>query len=310
MKLLFDDDLVEGAVQLLASSKRTGIPALQIRRFHVERERCYRVLDPDERATAFARLHLSWFSEWALETMLEQIVARFPGLDRALTALAFRKARGRHDEAAELYGDPEGRWRGIVAMRSDRFIDTLALTRFLHHELAHLADMLDPAFGYSSELAETGQTSSQLRLTRERYRLLWGVSIDARLIQRGLETVADETQRRRDFDRAFAFLPSSRRVGLFGDLWHGRLAKHDQLLEIASDPRGLHGSDAPVPGASCPLCGFATFQWTLTDTLRAEAIERIRSDFHLWRDGDSICARCAEMYDAITGTTYPATVCL
>ena len=310
MRLLFEDDLVEGVVRWCAAGKRAGVPGLQIRRFHAERERCYQVLDPDERVTAFARVHLSWFSEWGFETFLSGVTKRFPLLADRLTALAFRQARGKNDEGAELYCDAEAQRRGIVSLRPERFGAELPLTRFLHHELAHLADMVDERFGYSPDLASTGQTASQLRLTRERYRVLWAVSIDGRLLQRGLETVADPTQRHTEFHRAFAFLPEARRAELLAALWSGRLATHQELLGLASDPRGLQGSHAPVPGADCPLCGFAAFQWTDAATLKPPARARIQAEFPGWRETEAICARCAEMYDAIAGIEYPKTVCL
>lgn len=310
MQLLFDDDLVEGVVQLCAAGKRSGVPPLQIRRFQAERERCYRVLDPDERATAFARVHLSWFAEWGIEKFLAATAARFPVLDGALSALAFRQACGKNEEGAELYCDAGGQRRSMVSLRPERFADEPSLTRFLHHELAHLADMVDPGFGYSPHLERTGQTASQLRLTRERYRVLWAVSIDGRLIRRGIETVADEGRRRSEFDRAFAFLPEARRGELFAALWSGRLATHSELLELASDPRGLQGSHAPVPGADCPLCGFPAFEWTGAASLKPAARERIQAEFPAWRETDAVCARCAEMYNAIAGLEYPKTVCL
>jgi hypothetical protein len=310
MKLLFDDDLIDGVTQLCANRRRADVPAPLLARFHAERERCYRTLDPDDRAAAFARLQLAWFTEWGFVERLNRIVARFVELAPALAAMAFRKARGRADEAAELYCDAEGQRRGIVALRPERFTDDSALTRFLHHELAHLADMVDPWFGYTPELGQTNQTASQLRLTRERYRLLWAISIDGRLVQRGLDTVADEVQRRQEFRRGFAFLPENRREELFDSLWNGRLARHDQLLQIAADPRGLRDQHAPIPGAACPLCGFATFEWTGTDRLRPATRNRIRADFPACRDGDTVCARCAEMYEAVTGLEYPATVVL
>jgi hypothetical protein len=310
VKLLFDEDLIEGVVQLCATGKRAGIPPLQVRRFHAERERCYQVLDPDERATAFARVQMSWFNEWGLEPLLASTAARFPVLDAALAALVFRQARGRNDEGAELYADAGGQRRGIVALRPERFADDPALTRFLHHELAHLADMVDERFGYSPDLSAAGQTASQLRLVRDRYRLLWAVSIDGRLTQRGLETIAEQAGRRAEFHRGFAFLPEPRRAELFTALWSGRLATHPALLELAADPRGLQGTTAPLPGASCPLCGFAAFQWTDASRLRPAARERIRTEFPGWRDGEAVCARCAEMYDAVTGQEYAPTVCL
>jgi hypothetical protein len=273
--MLLDDDLVEGVVQMCAAGGRTGIPPLQIRRFHAERERCYRVLDPDERATAFAHAHLSWFREWGLENLLAATVARFPVLDQALAALAFRKARGRSDEGAELYRDAEGHHRGIVALGPERFADDPALLCLLHHELAHLADMVDPVFGYSPEWDLGGLTASQQRLARERYRLLWDVTIDGRLSGRGLATVAGAEQRQGEFNRGFAFVTEPRRAELFTALWTGRMARHQALIGVAADPRGLQGTQAPLPGAACPLCGFAAFQWSDASHLRPAARERI-----------------------------------
>jgi hypothetical protein len=310
MKLLFEDDLVEGVVRLCATGRRPGAPALQVRRFHAERERCYTVPDPEARADAFARVQLGWFAEWGLESLLAKCVAQFPVLESALLALAFRQARGRNDEGAELYRDPDGSWRGIVALRPDRFERDMGLTRFLHHELAHLADMVDPRFGYSPEFGQAGMTVSQQRLVRERYRLLWAVSIDGRLAARGLASVADEAQRQQELDRGFAFLGEARRTELFGALWRGELAQHGPLVAIAADPRALRGRHAPVPGAPCPLCGFATFAWSDTKGMRGAARERMHVDFPHWGGDEPVCARCAEMYNAITGVEYPATVCL
>jgi hypothetical protein len=268
------------------------------------------VLDPDDRAAAFARVHANWFREWGLASILGSAAGRFAVLRQALTALAFRKARGRNDEEAELYRDAEGQCRGIVALRSERFSDDLVLTPLLHHELAHLADMVDERFGYSPDLAPLGQTVSQQRLTRERYRVLWDLSIDGRLTQRGLATVAGAAQRRQELDRGFAFLPEDRRLDLFAALWGGQLARHNDLLQIASDPRGLHHRHTPVPGGTCRLCGFAAFHWTDPATLRPEATKRIRSEFPGWTETESVCARCAEIYESVTGVEYPATVCL
>jgi len=67
MTLLFEDDLVEGVIFLCTLGKRAGVPALQIRRFHADRERCYATLDPEDRAATFARVQLSWFTEWGID---------------------------------------------------------------------------------------------------------------------------------------------------------------------------------------------------------------------------------------------------
>jgi len=66
MQLRYDDDFVEGAVFVCASGRGHHPPPLQVRRFHGEREKLYAILDPDERNTAFFKLHLEWFREWEL----------------------------------------------------------------------------------------------------------------------------------------------------------------------------------------------------------------------------------------------------
>src|SRR5215831_15487914 len=103
MQVNFDEDLVEGGVFLCAGGKTAGISSLQVRRFRADCERCYRVLDPDERNAAFCQVHRLWFREWGLEKRLLEPLDEFPLLAGALRLLAFRKARRRNEEAAELY---------------------------------------------------------------------------------------------------------------------------------------------------------------------------------------------------------------
>ncbi len=310
MNLLFDDDLVEAAVLRVTAEAASAIPAPQRTRFLAERERCYRVLDPDERNAAFARVHLDWFREWGLAARLEAGVSPFPQLTSALTALAFRKARHRGEEGAELHSDADGRRRGVVALRPERVTDPNALTPFLHHELAHLADLVDPDFGYTPDPGEAGISPALQRLVTERYRLLWNIRIDGGLHRRGLATVADASCRREEFERAFGFLPAAQRAELFADLWNGRRGRHAELLALAADPRGVQAGREPVPGAPCPLCGFPAFDWVEPAALSAAARARVRADFPDWQETGAICARCAEVYQALAETEYPKSVCL
>ncbi len=310
MQLLLDDDLVEAIITLGISGRMGPLPAPEVRRFHAERERCYGVADPGERGAAFARVHADWFTAWGFRERLDEPVGRFPELESRLMALVFRRSRGRQDEGAELYLDAAGRRRGVVALRPDRVASVPALTGFLHHELAHLADMVNEDFKYSPDLGRACRNPSQERVVRERYRLLWSVSVDGRLAHRGLEGLHGVDRRRSEVESAFGYLSSDRRMALFDALWEGALASHGELLELACDPRGLEGRHEPVPGAACPLCGFAAFRWSDARALRPAARERIEIEFPAWQTHEPICARCAEIYDAIVGLEYPATVCL
>jgi hypothetical protein len=299
MKLLFDEDLVEAVVFLCASGRRRGAPALQIRRFHSEREKLYSILDSDQRSNAFFDLHLEWFREWRLEEFLRNVTRDFPLLDSALASFAFRKARARTDEGAELFVNTERERNAVAAMRAERFEDDNALCRFLNHEFMHVSDMVDPAFGYSPELALTGPARANERLVRECYRLLWDVTIDGRLHRGRLPTEGSRERRWDEFNRAFAFWSEDKRRSIFDDLWLATTPHHTTLLSLASDPRDLRTAQEPLPGAPCPLCGFSTFEWASTSTRTPEIVAAIRAEFPHWTPADGACARCAEVYKAV-----------
>jgi hypothetical protein len=300
MKLLFDEDLVEAVVFLSASGRRQGAPALQIHRFHHAREKLYSILDPDERNAAFFNLQLEWFREWHIDEFLCNILSDFPLLDSALDALAFRKARGRNEEGAELFVNAEQQRNGFVAVRPERFENDDALHRFLNHELMHISDMVDPMFGYSPELALTGVAGANERLVRERYRLLWDVTIDGRLHRRSLATESTRERRWSEFVRAFGFWPEEKRLATFDPLWLATSPQHCALLALASDPRDLRAGHEPRPGAPCPLCGFSTFEWASASALTPQISEAVGAEFPHWTPADGTCARCAEVYKAVS----------
>jgi hypothetical protein len=307
MQLRYDDNFVEGAVFVFASRQHCGPPPLHVRRFHLAREKLYSILDPDARNTAFFDLHLEWFREWGMEKALVGPADEFPRLRTALGALVFRRARMKRDEGAELYVGAEHGRAGVVALRVERFERPEELACFLRHEFAHVNDMLDPAFGYSPELHLPGRNAAQHRLTRERYRLLWSIAIAGRLTALSHATVGSREEHRSMFDHAFGFWAESRRKEVFDSLWDNRHPRHVDLLAIASNPRGLESAHEPVPGAACPLCGFATFAWADPDGFSAQTVTAIRAEFPAWTPAQGACRRCVEIYH-IVGARTPLAV--
>lgn len=309
MRLSYEDDFVEAAVFLGASRKRPGIPLPQIRRFHAERERCYGILDPDERNAAFVKLHLEWFREWEMERLLLDFVSVYPLLPRALTTLAFRKVRLKKDEGAELYVSAENGRTGVVAMRPERFERDEAIASLLHHELMHLNDMMNPAFGYSPHVNLPGLNPTQQRITRERYRLLWDITIDGRLCR--ASRASDKREHHAAiFARAFSFWPEDRQSEVFQSHWTDPAPRHERLLVLAADPRDLTQTDAPLPGSLCPLCHFPTFDWTDLSALSSETLGRLRAQFPQWMSEQGACGRCVEIYELAGKFELPATVVL
>ena len=114
------------------------------------------------------------------------------------------RATGKGFAGAELFLVPEegaapsaGEKRLVLRLGASRLLDRDDLLRFLHHELEHVADMLDPSFGYRPELPEVDGGPIRLRIIVERYRVLWGTSIDGRLCQRGQAPASDAHRGRR-----------------------------------------------------------------------------------------------------------------
>jgi hypothetical protein len=309
MRLCYDEDFVEAAAFLCASGKRSGVPALQIARFHREREKPYAIPDPDERNAAFFRVHLEWFREWGLEKLLTRVIEETPGLRESLDSLAFRQARRRNEEGAELYVQkseagtaPVIRERNaVVALRVERMARDEEILPFLRHEFMHLNDMLSPAFGYSPRVQLPGQNPAQQRLTRDRYRLLWDITIDGRLTRAKRATIGTCEQHRVSFDRAFSFWPESKRAEVFAALWNNDRPQHGELLVIASDPRAVRHEHQPLPGAPCPLCGFATFHWATSCQLESETGQAIAREFPSWSPEQGACSRCVEVYEINRG---------
>lgn len=293
MLLRYDDDFVEAAVFVAAGGGRPGVPSLQIRRFHGARERCYSILDPDERNAAFFKLHLDWFREWGLEKLLLDLASERPLLAPALNTLAFRKVRSKKDEAAELYVSAENGRSAVVAMRPERFERDETVRHFLRHEFMHLSDMVDPAFGYLPELRTQHGGPGHQRIARDRYRLLWDITIDGRL---GRTTEID--RHRAAFGQTFWFWSPDKQAGVFLELSTSRHPRHDHLVALASDPRDLAHADQPLPGGACPLCGFSTFEWADAGTLEEDIRTAIEREFPHWTPAQGACLRCAEVYSS------------
>jgi len=321
MQLRYDEDFIEAAVFLCTSGRRNGGQSqtsrshgaqpfvayatngcsphpLQIARFHREREKLYAILDPDERNTAFFNLHLDWFREWGLEKLITDLLKEFPLLPEKLSVLAVRKTRNKNDDGAELYVNETGQRSAILALRPESFERDAALRDYVRHEFTHLSDMLDPAFGYAPTLELPGLNGAQQRLARERYRLLWDITIDGRLTAARHAPMQTRAQHAAAFACGYSFWPEQKQAEMFDFLWCNQAPRHEDFLALIADPRGLRDAHRPAPGASCPLCGFSTFEWGSAERFDNEVVNAILHEFPRWTLAEGACGRCAEIYGA------------
>lgn len=250
-------------------------------------------LPEEEREEAFTTAYGAIFEERKLGEPLNPLLAEFPTLQGLEEVLIFM-AISLRDESAELSRD---RTKMGIRLRAERLREPEQLAAFLRHELVHISDMLDPAFGYRYEPLDRIQD----QMLPRRYQVLWDVYIDGRLERQGQVETTTREERQREFERLFSFLPRRQRAAAFQGLWNAQEMTHTQLLEIAEEPAKLavlgvgvgDVSSTPISGTFCPLCQFPTFQWADPEPGMLSVIQK---DFSTWTPEEGICGRCYEYY--------------
>lgn len=299
--LEYEPALVEGAVLHALRGHR------EERAFRRDRDRPYEVPDPEAREAAFRDLHAAWFERLGLGRAIVLAFYEQPAIGAATRGCRIATARSREEEGAELFVRPPGpglverdrRWV-VVRLRPEALGASERLLRFLRHELLHIADMLDPHFGYEPRLRQPVADPVPERLLRDRYRVLWDATIDGRLVRAGLAPPSVRAERLRDFVRAFPML-AARTEEAFTRFFDGAACTHADLVAFAADLGGALGTQAegPHPGERCPLCRFPTHAFEPDPSrLPPEVLDRVRADFPAWDPAQSLCRQCAELYRA------------
>ncbi len=281
--------------------------------FRRERDRLYEVKDPEAREAAFQKLHAAWFEKLDLGRPIVQALAEQPSITAATQGRRIAPARARQEEGAELFVRPaalgaaerDRRWV-VMRLRPEALNSPGPLLQFLRHELFHIADMLDPRFGYEPRLPQPAAGPAHERLLRDRYRVLWDAAIDGRLSRLGRAPASVRAERLRDFLRAFSLLGpvAEEAFARFFDAagcHHADLVAFATAPSISSNPRPPIGNlrVQPQPGERCPLCRFPTHTFELEPAgLPGEVIDRIRSDFPAWQPTQDLCQQCADLYRA------------
>jgi hypothetical protein len=171
------------------------------RRFHAEREAAYAIADPEPREAAFDTLHGRWFARLGLDRPFRAALTEQPRVADGCGRWLVVSARGRRDEAGDLLVGAGARPTLVLRVTAETVADGAKLWPLLRRELLHVADMLDPAFGYEPALPAEVPRGRE-RALRANYRVLWNAYVDGRLVRLGAlpTTVLDD--HRRTFARA------------------------------------------------------------------------------------------------------------
>lgn len=296
----YDPRLIEEAVFLAQRS------APQKRELREQREHIYEVPDPDERERRFGELNHFWFTQLELDKPVDQALGEQPSIPSKVGSCFVVCAAQTKEQGAELFVAPDEalaaheRRTLRILLRPESLLDAQPLLTFLRHELFHIADMLDPDFAYEPALpkAEGGPTCDTL--VTNRYRVLWDVTINARMARRGWIAESVRAEQLADFHGAFPMLKENAEDH-FNRFFGTDQPSHPALAIFAFDPRAAVGSlyGAATPGTRCPLCRFPSHAFEAEPVNLGHAvIAAINQDFPQWTPALGLCAQCADLYRA------------
>lgn len=298
MRVEIADPLIEQAVGLALAG---GAPEKAT--YHRQREEIYAHDDAEARDDAFRAFHRRWFLDLGLQAPIEEALAEVPGVgagaDRCCVSAAARAAQ----EGAELYvSRTEGAEQRVVAVRllPETLVTRSRLRWLLRRELLHVADMLDPAFGYEPRLPASSAGPVHDELVRARYGVLWSTTVLGRLARRGQAPEGTESAARERFLSAFAMLGTLAH-DLFVWLFHAERPRHAELVALASEPlAALEMTPEEGRADRCPLCGFPSAVGPSSD-LEREVVALLRREKPRWRPEQGLCPRCADLYRVRAG---------
>ena len=275
-------------------------------KFQAARNRIYEVADATERENLFNDLNRSRFVRLGLGRPVEQALQEQAVIiEKVETCFIVRATRAK-EEGAELFVGQDADQNSVehrtlrVLLRPESLFDAEALAVFLRHELFHIADMLDPAFGYEPTLPKAEGGPAYDNLITNRYRALWDATINGRMLRRGWCDASVREQQFSDFVHAFPML-QDRLEELFSGFFDSEQPKHTDLARFAFDPRQAAGSlrRHAAPGTHCPLCKFPTHAFEAEpNDLGAEVLAAINEDFPTWAPSLGLCTQCADLYRA------------
>lgn len=304
MFLSFTDALCEAVVETEMHGRVSGNDFRLANSFRKQANDIYMDMPPRKREAAFFVLYRRFFQNLGYADRLKDILSEYSGAEGFPPECYFARTFRDEEESAQLSED--GTRLGIQ-IRIETLRRPVRCTYFLHHELTHILDILDPAFGYDTSRPLSKVSPSEESLFRDRYRTLWDLSVDGRLERKGLLPYDIRERRAAEFRNLFPNLPERATDQVLESLWVGPRPSCSDLRQMVTGAAGLcgvlnisagmaeEGEYGPSfgPGSLCPLCRFPTHEWAApTDRLS----RKVKSEFPAWDPSQGICTQCANRY--------------
>lgn len=313
LEIKYDQQLVDDIVYKgLAKQERAGELELY-NEYHEKRDAIY-ALEEEKRAKKFKELDNDFFSRLGYDVYVRDIFDEYPDIEEVIEEIHVRRATTRQNEGSNVVD--EGR-KVIIRLYPELFIEGTEMRRVLRHEIMHVSDMMNKNFDYDVN-EEFSPSPMEERIMRDRYRLFWDISVDGRLVNKGLETTGTREERKKEFDSFFSKIPEESRDLIFSKMWdaeepltHGRMVELSKdikkVLELSAGSRSAEElmeekkKLGPIPGTTCTLCGFPSFDWVEEVAEDEDIVKILKEDFPDWEPHDGVCSRCAEYYKIKAG---------
>lgn len=308
----YDTQLVDDIVYKgLAEREKNGDYDLYAE-YHKKRDEIYG-LEPEMRPKKFRELDNEFFKRLGYDGYVAEVFSEFPNIKEVVEEVHVRRATTRQNEGSNVVD--EGR-KVIVRLYPELFLAGDEISKVMRHELMHVSDIMDKSFGYQVE--DFDPSPMEDRIIRDRYRLFWDISVDGRLEKMGKETHDTRESWKREFDTFFKKIPDDTRDQIFSRLWSAEEPlTHEKMVDLSKDINKVLALAAvennlgereeepekigPLPGTTCPLCGFPSFDWVEEVATDEEIVKGLKEDFPDWEPHDGVCARCAEYYKIKAG---------
>ncbi|NIR71934.1 hypothetical protein GWO43_05880 [candidate division KSB1 bacterium] len=273
--------------------------------YRQERDALYSIQDQEEREEAFQVLNAKWYERLGLSEPLQQVLETWPILKSRTHTCVLVKARSKKDVGAELYvaatnGHVDRESRSLVIQVTPELLaQSEPLLTFLRRELLHIVDMLDPEFGYQPTLPISEMGPTHQRFLQERYRVLWDIIVDGRLLRRGWLPASIRDQHRKRFLNTFAGPPRDLETVFvfFFEQWPHT---HQELVSFCCAPETWFVSANPVSTSKghCSLCNLPSFDLIgAKSILPRTLLAQIQDDNPHWQAEHPICRHCADLYE-------------
>ena len=314
LEIVYDQQLVDDIVYKgLAKQEASGDLALY-KEYHEKRDAIYE-MEEESRPRKFRELDSDFFNRLGCDVYIKEIFDEYPDIKEKIESVHVRRATTRQNEGSNVVD--EGR-KVIIRLYPEIFIEGInEIRRVIRHELMHVSDMMNSKFEYDVN-EEFSPSPMEERIMRDRYRLFWDISVDGRLVNKGLETTATRDERKREFDSFFSKIPEDSRDLIFTKMWVAEEPMaHDTMVELSKDTNkvlalaaGGRSSEeliedtkklGPLPGTTCTLCGFPSFDWAEEAAEDEDIVKILKEDFPDWEPQDGVCSRCAEYYKVKAG---------